>query len=178
MVVKKAFCLFALNSVRGDNVYNLLIPRSWSDADWGGEVTTQASRSAFLLEWLGAAVVWGSEKQMCSSLSTMEAELVAMSRCVHEVIFIRKLMKVFALDVAPALLFCDNRGALSLVKNNVFHKRTKHIDIRYFFVRLQESEGEVITASTPTVWCLDDSLTKAVDEITTQYHRFFLMGWI
>ena len=139
-------------------------------------MTTRASRSAFLLEWLGAAFVWGSEKQHCISLSTTEAELVAMSRCMQEVIFIRKLMMVFALDMAPTFMFCDNRGALALVKNNVVHKRTKHIDIRYFFVRQGESEGKVITVAAPTFWMLADSLTKAVDEITTQDHRFYIMG--
>ena len=164
------------NAVRGEKEFNLLMPRGWSDADWGGEVTTRASRSAYGLEWLGAFFTWGSEKQHCISLSTTEAELVAMSRCMQEVVFIRKLMDVFALDMAPTFLFCDNRGALALVKNNVVHKRTKHIDIRYFFVRQCEAEGKAITVAAPTFWMLADSLTKPVDEITTQDHRFYIMG--
>ena len=172
----KSVLLVRSNAVRGEKKFDMLMPRSWSDADWGGEVSTRASRSAFLLEWLGAAFVWGSEKQHCISLSTTEAELVAMSRCMQEVVFIRKLMVVFALDMAPTFLFCDNKGALALCKNNVVHKRTKHIDIRYFFVRQCEKEGKAITVSSPTFWMLADSLTKAVDEITTQDHRFYIMG--
>ena len=176
---KKAKCPFLVrsNAVNGDKVYDLVMPRSWSDADWGGEVTSRASRSAFLIEWLGAALIWGSEKQACISLSTTEAELVAMSRCMQEVIFLRKLMLVFLFKLAPTFLFCDNRGALALVKNNVHHKRTKHIDIRYFFVRLEENTNKsVITAYAPTFWMLADSLTKAVDEITTSDHRFLILG--
>lgn len=174
---KEPVLLVRSNSVRGEKTYNLLMPRGWSDADWAGDVSTRASRSAYLIEWLGAAIVWGSEKQACISLSTTEAELVAMSRCMQEIIYVRKLMAVFGLDKDPTFLFCDNRGALALVKNNVFHKRTKHIDIRYFFVRKEENENKTVaTAYAPTFWMLADSLTKNVDEITTQDHRFFILG--
>ena len=165
------------NAVNGEARFDLMLPRSWSDADWAGEATTRRSRSAFLIEWLGAALVWGSERQVCISLSTTEAELVAMSRGVQEVIFVRKLLRVFGYSEMPTFLFCDNKGALALVKNNVFHKRTKHIDIRYFFVRREEqNEQSVLTAYSPTNWMLADSLTKNVDEITTQDHRWFIMG--
>ena len=86
-------------------------------------------------------------------------------------------MLVFLFKLAPAFLLCDNRCALALVKNNVHHKRTKHIDTRYFFVRLEENTNKsVITAHAPTFWMLADSLTKAVDEITTSDHRFFILG--
>ena len=71
---------------------------------------------------------------------------------------------------------CDNKGALDLVKNNVFHKRTKHIDIKYFFAREKEADKTIITARVPTHYNLSDSFTKGVDQNVIRDHRFLLHG--
>ena len=76
----------------------------------------------------------------------------------------------------PSFVFCDNKGALDLVKNNRFHKRTKHIDIKFFFCRWCEKMKELIAARTPSEFNLADGFTKAIDEVTLNDHRFPVQG--
>lgn len=73
-------------------------------------------------------------------------------------------------------MFCDNKGALDLVKNNRFHKRTKHIDIKFFYCRWCERAKELIAARAPSEFNLADAFTKAVDEVTLNDHRFSVQG--
>jgi hypothetical protein len=163
----------------GSDVEHMLwLPVAWGDADHAGEATSRVSNSGFCVTYMGAALAYGSEKQTCIALSTCEAELVAMARVVQEVVFLRKLLQEFRTDglAQPTFVFCDNKGALELVKNNVHHKRTKHIDLRYFYTRHAEKEGEVITASTPTECNLSDGMTKGVDRDTILDHRFDIHG--
>lgn len=163
----------------GTDVEHMLwLPVAWGDADHAGEATSRVSNSGFCVTYMGAALAYGSEKQTCIALSTCEAELVAMARVVQEVVFLRKLLQEFRTDglAQPTFVFCDNKGALELVKNNVHHKRTKHIDLRYFYTRHAEKEGEVITASTPTECNLSDGMTKGVDRDTILDHRFDIHG--
>lgn len=77
---------------------------------------------------------------------------------------------------APSFVFCDNKGALDLVKNNRFHKRTKHIDIKFFYCRWCERAKELIAARAPSEFNLADAFTKAVDEVTLNDHRFSVQG--
>ena len=77
---------------------------------------------------------------------------------------------------APSFVFCDNKGALDLVKNNRLHKRTKHIDIKFFFCRHCEKRKELLAARTPSEYNLADSFTKPVDEVTLNDHRFPIHG--
>ena len=84
-----------------------------------------------------------------------------------------------ALDVPeskPTFLFCDNRGAIALTKNNRFHKRTKHIDLRYFYVRDKERDGTLRAAKVPTEHNLADSMTKATSKDVVKRHRLHLHG--
>ena len=63
-------------------------------------------------------------------------------------------------DAAPTFLFCDNKGAIALTKNNRFHKRTKRIDLRYFFSREKEADGTMRTAKVPAFYNLADTMAK------------------
>ena len=76
----------------------------------------------------------------------------------------------------PTLVFCDNKGALELVKNNKHHKRTKHIELRYFYARDQEKKDEIITAAVPTEQNLSDCFTKGVDINVILDHRYSIHG--
>ena len=128
---------------------------------------------------MGAAIVWGSEQQTCIALSTCEAELVALSRAVQEVIFIRKLLGEFlggGTAASPTFVFCDNKGTLDLVENNKHHKRTKHIETRYFYARDMQEKQHVQTAKVSSALNISDGFTKAVDEEVVKDHRFALHG--
>ena len=165
------------NSFGASEKFDLLLPFVWSDSDWAGEATSRVSTSGFAITFAGAAIAFGSERQACIALSTTEAELVALARAVQECIFVRKLAQEFMGELEqPTFVFCDNKGALDLVKNNVFHKRTKHIDIKYFFARSKEADGTVVTARVPTEHNLSDSFTKGVNEKVLLAHRFSLHG--
>ena len=165
------------NSFGAPETFDLLLPHTWTDSDWAGEATSRVSVSGFAITFCGAVISYGSERQACISLSTTEAELVAMARAVQECIFVRKLVAEFMGPLKqPTFVFCDNKGALDLVKNNVHHRRTKHIDIKYFFARSKEADGTIITARVPTEHNLSDSFTKGVNSEVIRRHRFPLLG--
>ena len=165
------------NSFGAPESFDMLLPSTWSDSDWAGEATTRLSISGFAITFCGAVIAYGSERQSCISLSTAEAELVALARAVQECIFIRKLVAEFMGPIEqPTFVFVDNKAALDLVRNNVFHKRTKHIDIKHFFAREKEADGTVLTARVPTEHNLSDSFTKGVDKVVVAKHRFDMHG--
>ena len=97
-------------------------------------------------------------------------------------IAVRKVMRDLVgssnTDDQPTFIFCDNKGAVDLVKNNRYHKRTKHIDLRYFYCRDKEEDGTIRSARVPTAHNLADGFTKAVDKNTVQRHRLRLHGMI
>ena len=117
------------------------------------------SGNVFLLG--GAAITWASKKQSSVALSTVEAEYMALSVATQEAIWLRQLQEEPGMkDAGPTLIYEDNQGVISMAKNPVFHKRTKHIQIRYHFVR-EAVEDEVITLEyCRTSEILADSFTK------------------
>ena len=92
------------------------------------------SGNLFLLS--NGAVSWLSKKQPIVTLSTAEAEYVALSTAVQETVWLRKLLKDFgAEENQPTVIMEDNQGAICIAKNPVAHSRTKHIDILYHCIR-------------------------------------------
>ena len=170
--------LVTSNSTQGGQDFDVTGPTGWGDADHGGEHSTRESTSACVVSWLGAAIAWCSEKQNCVAISTTEAEIIALSRLVQEVVYTRKLAASFDGPGAalPTLVFCDNKGCLDLVANNKTNKRTKHIEIRHFYCRKVERDGHIRVARTPTERNLSDDLSKAVDWDVIKDHRFSLHG--
>ena len=133
----------------------------YSDADWAGDVKDRRSTSGNVFLLGGAAITWASKKQSSVALSTVEAEYMSLSVATHEAIWLRQLQEELGMkDAGPTLIYEDNQGAISMAKNPVFHKRTKHIQIRYHFVR-EAVEDEVITLEyCRTSEMLADSFTK------------------
>ena len=133
----------------------------YSDADWAGDVKDRRSTSGNVFLLGGAAITWASKKQNSVALSTVEAEYMALSVATQEAIWLRQLQEELGMkDAGPTLIYEDNQGAISMAKNPVFHKRTKHIQIRYHFVR-EAVEDEVITLEyCRTSEMLADSFTK------------------
>jgi transposase InsO family protein len=147
---------------------NVLV--AYSDADFAGDVETRRSTSGFVLILNNGAISWFTRRQRCTSLSTTESEYVAASEATREIVWTRRLLQEIGFEqTSPTSLLCDNQGAVKLVKNPELHKRTKHVDVRYHFIREKEDEGEIVTSYVDSENQLADMFTKALD--TTRFTK-------
>ena len=134
----------------------------YSDADGSMHEDRKAiSGYAFLLD--GGAVSWSSKKQEIIALSTTEAEYVASTQAAKEAIWLRSLLgEVFGEFSGPTTLYGDNQSAIALSRDHQYHARTKHIDIRFHFIRWIVAEGKIKLVYCPTEDMVADTLTKAL----------------
>jgi hypothetical protein len=118
--------------------------KAFSDSDFAGDSDTRKSVSGYIIYLNGAAISWRSKGQKSVSLSSTEAEYMAISEVAMEILYIVGILKF--LDVAinyPIEVNVDNVGAVYLSKNATTGNRTKHIDTRYHFVREYVEDGIV-----------------------------------
>ncbi|KAG3230324.1 hypothetical protein PI124_g24577 [Phytophthora idaei] len=115
---------------------------------------------------MGAPVSWGSKKQSSVSLSTSEAEYIALSLAIQEGKWIRRLLcEILAAtnETGPELKIReDNQSCIKMTKNPVNHGRAKHIDIKYHHIRDEVKRGEVKLEYCETSVMLADIMTKAL----------------
>ncbi|KAJ4722910.1 Retrovirus-related Pol polyprotein from transposon TNT 1-94 [Melia azedarach] len=108
----------------------------YSDSDWAGDTDDRKSTTGFVFFMGGTAFTWMSKKQPIVTLSTCEAEYVAATSCVCHAIWLRNLLKELRWSQEkPTKIYVDNKSAMALAKNPVFHDRSKHIDTRYHYIR-------------------------------------------
>lgn len=137
--------------------------KAYSDADYAGCVETRRSTSGYTFIYGGGAISWSSERQKSVSLSTAESEYIAGSNCVRELIWLRKIFnEILDIKSLKITLFMDNESAIRLIKNPEFHKRTKHIDIRYHFIREHYEKQEFNLEHVNTNEMTADVFTKAL----------------
>lgn len=106
------------------------------DSDNAGDVDIRRSTSGYIFLHLGGTISWGSKRQSCTSISTTKAEYVAVSNATQEAIWIqRPLSQIVQLPPGPIRILCDNQSAISLVHHPAHHQRTKHIDVKFHFIR-------------------------------------------
>jgi hypothetical protein len=133
------------------------------DADWAGDVDTRRSTTGYVFTLSGGAVSWASRRQQTIALSTTEAEYMATTEATKEACWLRLLLEDLGhSQLQPTLIKSDSQGALALVKNPVYHSRTKHIDIRHHFVREKYTDGTVNFEYCPTSDMIADILTKSL----------------
>ncbi|KAM7464831.1 hypothetical protein LguiB_012393 [Lonicera macranthoides] len=117
------------------------------DSDYAGDLDKRRSTTGYVFTLASGPVSWRSMLQATSALSTTEAEYMALTEASKE---------------ASILLRCDSQSALYLAKNQVYHARTKHIDVRYHRVRDWVNSGEVVLEKVNTDENAADMLTKPV----------------
>lgn len=148
---------------------------AFTDADWGNDVTDRKSYTGFIIK-LGRNVInWESRKQRCVALSSTEAEYLAISDVCKDICFVRNLLlEIINKDVAPVLLYNDNQSSLRLLEVKEFcHKRTKHIDIRYHYMKDLIKDNIIKAKYLCTENMLADVLTKPLSSIK---HEKFVKG--
>ena len=119
-----------------DNDNKLWELKAYSDADSAGDKETRISVTGYVVYFMSVSVCWRSHGQKSVTLSATEAEYLACSEVVKEVLFILQLLKHLRVEVQlPIHVHVDNIRAIFLAENQNSSDRTKHIDTRYHFVR-------------------------------------------
>ncbi|GKC51723.1 retrovirus-related pol polyprotein from transposon TNT 1-94 [Tanacetum coccineum] len=129
-------------------------------------------------------VSWSSKKQDCTSMSLAEAEYVSLSACCAQVLWLRTQLTDYGFHFDKIPMYCDSKAAIAISCNPVQHSHTKHIDVRYHFIKEQVEKGIVELFFVGTEYQLADLFTKALSEDRFKYlvrqlgMRFVLqMNW-
>ena len=137
----------------------------YSDADWAGDLDQRKSTSGYAFLLNDCAISWSSKKQSCIALSTMEAKYIACSASVQEAVWLRRFLQYLEIVKTasePVTIFCDSMAALACAKDPKYHGKTKHIQIRYHYVRDMVAQKEVILKHISTSEMVADPLTKPI----------------
>lgn len=138
----------------------------FSDSDLAGDVIDRRSTGGMCFYLNGNLVSWASQKQRVIALSSCEAEYMAATTAACQSIWLRGLLsEIIGQQVGAVVLSVDNRSAIELMKNPVLHGRSKHIDVRFHFIRECIERGELIVKYVTTQEQRADILTKALGKI-------------
>ncbi|GKB33725.1 hypothetical protein Tco_0873126 [Tanacetum coccineum] len=134
-------------------------------SDHAGCLDSRKSTSGGI-QFLGGdkLVSWSSKKQDCTSMSSAEAEYVSLSACCAQVLWMRTQLTDYGFHFDKIPMYCDSKAAIAISCNPVQHSRTKHIDVRYHFIKEQVEKGIVELFFVGTEYQLADLFTKALSE--------------
>lgn len=147
----------------------------FSDSDMGGLIDDRKSTGGMAYYLNESLISWVSQKQRCVALSSCEAEFMAATAAACQGIWLHNVLsQITATKIGPVVLYIDNKSAIDLAKNPVFHGRSKHIDIRFHFIRECVERGEVIVKHIRTDMQRADCLTKALATVKFEQMRSLL----
>ncbi|CAI7855279.1 unnamed protein product [Closterium sp. NIES-54] len=133
----------------------------FSDADYAGDSADQKSHTSYFYCLNGAAISWQSKRQPVVAFSTTESEYISLCQCIQEGVWLKRLFGKFGHELAGGVLvFVDNQSAIACAQNACLHGRTKHMQVRWHFIREMVASGEVILRWCPTNRQAADILTK------------------
>jgi hypothetical protein len=144
----------------------------YSDADMAGDIDDRKSTSGMLFMIGRKPVTWQSQKQKVVALSSCEAEYIAATTGACQGVWLGRLLgDLLDKKNDTATMFVDNKSAIQLCKNPVFHDRSKHIETRFHFIRECVEDGKIDVEYIGTEDQLADILTKALGRIQFQSLR-------
>lgn len=133
------------------------------DSDFAGDLKTRRSTTGYCFCIGNGMVIWKSQRQICVTLSTAEAEYTAACSAATEAVWIRTFLKEIGFEQKEATVINeDNQGCIAMSKNPEYHSRTKHIDIRTHFIREKVYSREITLNYIPTKEMIADLLTKGL----------------
>src|SRR5271168_2816069 len=142
----------------------------YADAD-GSTNEDRKAISGYTFMINGGAVSWSAKRQEIISLSTTESEYIAATYAAKEALWLRQLiLQLFGILLPATPLFCDNQSAIALAKEHQYHARTKHIDVRFHFIRWIIEDNKLRLIYCPTDEMVAHILTKAL--VSTKVKHF------
>nr|GEW35390.1 retrovirus-related Pol polyprotein from transposon TNT 1-94 [Tanacetum cinerariifolium] len=114
----------------------------------------------------GKLVCWSAKKQQSVAMSLAEAKYVVVAGCCASILWMKIQFSDYDIHYKMVPIFCDNTNAITISNNPVLHSRTKHIDIRYHFIRNHILKGDIELHFIPTKYQLADIFNKPLDELT------------
>jgi hypothetical protein len=148
------------------SAYNSLYLQGYCDADYAGDLATAKSTTGYLFVLAGGPIIWKSKLQSILAQSSTESEYIAINTAAKELEFIRNILWELKVNIKAQErfpLYTDNNGALLLASNPVFHERTKHISVRFHYIRELINKGLLDLIHVPSKDQKADGLTKPLD---------------
>ena len=143
---------------------------AYTDSDWAEDRNDRRSISGFFMKLADCVVLWQSRAQKTVAGSSTEAEYMALSDGCRQVMWVQSLFKELGFNETRTPLCGDNQGSLFISSNPVQERRTKHIDIKYHYIREKVENGDVEVFFVPSDDNPADLMTKALSEI--KFRRF------
>lgn len=136
---------------------------AYSDCDFAADISTRKSTTGYVIMFCGGPISWCSRKQPIVSLSTTEAEYIAAAESVKELIYLKTVINELTDMDIKIDLNVDNQSSIKLIKNGQFNKRSKHIDVIYYFINEKVQEGLINLKYCDGEKQLADILTKPLN---------------
>ena len=151
------------------------ISSGYLDSDHAESVDDRKSTTRIAFYLNENLIMWVSQKQRCVALSSCEAEFMAVTAAATQGIWLQNLMKQM-MDVSPGpvVIYVDNKSAIDLTKNPIINGRSKHIDMRFHFIRDCVERGEVTVKYVKTQEQKADILTKPLTAAKFEEMRMLL----
>ncbi|GJX02161.1 retrovirus-related pol polyprotein from transposon TNT 1-94, partial [Tanacetum coccineum] len=147
---------------RGMIVTLLYLTARFADADHAGCQDTRRSTSSSL-QFLGDRLIsWSSKRQKSDAISSTEAEYIALSGCCAQILWMRSQLTDYGFGFNKVPMYCNNKSVIALCCNNVQHSRSKHIDIRFHFIKEKVENRVIELYFVNTEYQLADIFTKAL----------------
>jgi Reverse transcriptase (RNA-dependent DNA polymerase) len=140
--------------------------RGFCDSDYAGDIDTRRSTTGYAFIYHGGAIAYGVKLQPTVAVSTTETEYMAAGVAAKEALSIRKLLISLGTDLrgTPIKIYCDNEGAIKLLKHPIASVRTKHIDVIHHFARERVDRKEIKYIGCSTADNVADCLTKPLPQ--------------
>ena len=141
----------------------------FSDASYAMNADRK-STSGFVFVLNNGAISWKTKKQNVVAMSSMESEFIALCEAAKEALFLRKLLTESSGISPPVLIYEDNQSAIALAKSESLHQRSKHMDIRFNFLKDLVQNDQILIKFMPTEEMTADILTKGLSATAPQRH--------
>lgn len=133
----------------------------FSDANWAEDKVDRKSNSGYVIDLFGGPIAWSCRKQNLVALSSCEAEYIALCETTKEVAWLRGLISDFGVNIEePVNIQTDSQSCIAMVKDTRLSRRTKHVDIKYHFVKEMCNTGLVKLTYVPSEENVADIMTK------------------